>query len=205
MQKILTRALYVKIALWILALFAEKVITCKDESTQVYYSGIALENITGKPPLLDRMIRWTLSPFMKWDSHYFTSVAERGYTHEKIFAFYPLYPLMMRFLSKCLFFIWSFPSILSTCCIFFLVFPFLLPRTAILLAGFLITTASNLGAIYFLYHLTLGIFHNVQYAELTALCYAVTPASCFTTALFVIRHSFPNFPSSTPLSLPFSS
>lgn len=102
LKKIIITSVTIKLILFCVGLISETYITCKDESTNVYLSGSAHENVTLPLPAIDHVIRKVLSPFLKWDSQYFMGIAEYGYTHEKIYAFYPLYPLMIRYFSKCL-------------------------------------------------------------------------------------------------------
>lgn len=42
-------------------------------------------------PLADTLSRWTL-----WDGYYFIGIAQGGYTHGNLAAFYPLYPLLIH-------------------------------------------------------------------------------------------------------------
>jgi len=42
-------------------------------------------------PLAESLSRWTL-----WDGWYFIGIAQGGYTHANLAAFYPLYPLLVH-------------------------------------------------------------------------------------------------------------
>lgn len=52
----------------------------------------------------DYFIRNSLYIHASWDSIYFTSIAKEGYVYEQFHAFFPFYPMLMRYLSKCKFF-----------------------------------------------------------------------------------------------------
>ncbi|KAK2946464.1 putative GPI mannosyltransferase 2 [Blattamonas nauphoetae] len=91
-------------------------------------------------------------------------IAEKGYTHEKICAFYPVCPILWKIVGK--------------------LFPFLLERTQLLLGGFLVCNISNTLAMVYLYKLTKAIFNSQNFAVLTLFLYSITPASIFTMALY---------------------
>ena len=75
---------------------------------------------------VDEWVRTILTPFARWDSIYFLKIAHDGYQWEQQYAFFPLYPLLMRHLASLLSLItgWSMYSNL-------------------LLVGFLISTFSH--------------------------------------------------------------
>lgn len=46
---------------------------------------------------LDEAVRSVLAPFARWDALYFLQIATNGYQYEHQHAFFPLFPLLIRF------------------------------------------------------------------------------------------------------------
>jgi phosphatidylinositol glycan class V len=104
-----------------------------------------------------------LQPFVRWDAVYYFLIARDGYVHEKMHAFYPLYPFLIRLFASML----PFRKDLS-----------------VLLSGILISNLCHLLGFFCLYHLTLQIFKNKALAHRSAVLFLVQPASYHMTTLF---------------------
>jgi phosphatidylinositol glycan class V len=96
MKRIILFYVLFRILLFLVALISEKIIGSWDDSTLSYLFYDEKKPI-GK---FDTLVRYFLSPFLKWDAFYFVHISEQGYEHEKFFAFYPLLPLIMGMVSK---------------------------------------------------------------------------------------------------------
>lgn len=60
---------------------------------------------------VDCIIRNALYIHASWDSIYFTTIAKSGYVYEQFHAFFPLYPMLIRYFSNCMsFFFFTFNS-----------------------------------------------------------------------------------------------
>lgn len=111
----------------------------------------------------------SLSGFSRWDAQYFLHVTLYGYTHENTLAFFPLFPLTLRFFTSCLSYFLS--SILSEL------------NCALIAGVFLNSILSSLASIY-LYKLTFVVFHSEIFAYTSALLFCINPASIFFSALY---------------------
>ena len=114
-----------------------------------------------KQKLLTRL----LMPFVRWDAVYYVMIARDGYTHEKMHAFYPFFPLLSSFFSK--------------------IFPFSEKIMNIALAGIVISILSHFIATLGLYSLTLKLFGNDhKFAFRTCVFFMIQPASYHMTCPF---------------------
>jgi hypothetical protein len=116
--------------------------------TRFFYIGIILicfESIVGRYDLSGDVLTNTSIPinnieykilnFMKnfysYDSVHFIHIAKDGYTNDKNYAFFPLFPLTIRYIGEFLNFIFNFFHIK--------IFMFSNPLTKYLISGFLIS------------------------------------------------------------------
>jgi len=126
------------------------------------------------PPLntsgfANNIIVSTLDGFHKWDSKYFVYIAQNGYNEEKFFAFFPLYPLLIRIYSDIM-------SVMTNHIIAF--------NEACILVGWLLNTVFFIGAADKLYDLTQVIFNDDSYSLMTSFVFCFNPASIFFSALY---------------------
>lgn len=109
---------------------------------------------------------WTklLEPFIRWDAVYYFLIARDGYVHEKMHAFYPFYPYLMKYLAHIL--------------------PFGDCDYKLVLSGILISNLSHLVSYISLYHLTLHLFGDYRMAYQSSIFFLIQPASIHMTTLF---------------------
>jgi GPI mannosyltransferase 2 len=106
-----------------------------------------------------------LGSFLRWDAVYFVMIAENGYSHEKMHAFYPLFPWLISQFSKLFFFSDKIVNIA--------------------LAGITLSITSQLIATIALYSLTLKLFGNDRnFAFMTCFFFMIQPASYHMTCPF---------------------
>eukprot|EP00762_Andalucia_godoyi_P003532 ANDGO_04333.mRNA.1 GPI mannosyltransferase 2 len=105
-----------------------------------------------------------LQPFGHWDAHYFTAIATSGgaYDFENFYAFFPLYPFLMRALAE------AFGP---------------LTRCTALFAGIVISNSTFLISVA-VFHLLSTRFLSHKAAVRSTLLYIFNPASIFLTAAY---------------------
>jgi phosphatidylinositol glycan class V len=112
-----------------------------------------------------KLITRLLTPFVRWDAMYYVLIARDGYTHEKMHAFFPLFPFLSSFLSR--------------------IFIFSEKTTSIVLAGIVVSILSHLIATISLYSLTIKLFGNDRkFALYTCVFFMLQPASYHMTCPF---------------------
>ena len=107
--------------------------------------------------------------FDSWDSEYYMYIAEHGYEHDICLAFFPLYPMLMRFIA----------SVLSLTPVG--VAPF---RSLVLISGVVVSNVSFIVSAFLLYHLTLKVFASKSMANVAVFLYAINPASVFMSTAY---------------------
>jgi phosphatidylinositol glycan class V len=136
------------------------------------------------PPFIETLF----GGFDNWDSEYFMHIAEHGYQYEQCHAFFPLYPLLMRYLAIALYQVIPQTSLL----------PF---RSIVLISGFVISNVSFIAAAVTLYFLSVQLFSISsivpQFSNkrlsilliqrvsfLSVLLFTVNPAVVFTSSVY---------------------
>ncbi|XP_059194370.1 palmitoyltransferase ZDHHC18-A [Centropristis striata] len=122
---------------------------------------------TEEPLYLDSAVEWLLGGLSHWDAEHFLFIAERGYLFEHNFAFFPLFPVVLRGLAETL--LWPLSSWLSV-------------RGRLLVAVALGNTALFLLSVVALYALSRLVLQDRRLALLSSLLYCITPANVFMTA-----------------------
>uniref|UniRef100_A0A3P8V131 GPI mannosyltransferase 2 n=1 Tax=Cynoglossus semilaevis TaxID=244447 RepID=A0A3P8V131_CYNSE len=126
-----------------------------------------------KPPrteellYLDSTVEWLLGGLSHWDAEHFLFIAERGYLYEHNFAFFPLFPVVLRGLAETL--LWPLRTWLSV-------------RGRLLVAVTLGNSALFLLSVVALYALSRTVLQDRRLALLSSLLYCITPANVFMTA-----------------------
>ena len=127
------------------------------------------------PPSTHRISNWDvivnllLGGFRRWDAVYFLHIAEHGYTYENSLAFFPLFPMVVRFLAKTLFspllFIMNYQSVL------------LITAVAVNLICFIQSAKM-------LYALGVKVLGDDMLSYKAAQLYCINPASIFFSAAY---------------------
>ena len=106
-----------------------------------------------------------LRSIVKWDSLYFLEVAHNGYMYEKNHAFFPFYPMLIRFFGEII----GLSGLDIEC--------------SYILAGVLISWISFAAASEMMYSLSRVLFSETR-AELSTYLFIVNPAGVFMSALY---------------------
>ncbi|KRT81413.1 hypothetical protein AMK59_5120, partial [Oryctes borbonicus] len=123
------------------------------------------ENVTATN--LDNVVHTMFEGFTKWDAQYFIHIALYGYTYENTIAFFPLYPLIIRYLSWVLH---NFLSILSI-------------QSVILLVSFTFNLYLFQKTALILFELS-RMFQSLQFAYTVSILFCFNPASIFFSSIY---------------------
>ncbi|GLJ22031.1 hypothetical protein SUGI_0412820 [Cryptomeria japonica] len=104
-----------------------------------------------------------------WDSVYYVRIAQCGYEYEQTYAFLPLLPLSMLFLSK---------TVLAP------LIPVLGQRAVLALSGYILNNIAFVFAGLFLYKLTLLVLKDPKLALRTVALFCFNPASIFYSSIY---------------------
>ncbi|KAJ1982708.1 ER membrane glycoprotein subunit of the GPI transamidase complex-like protein [Dimargaris verticillata] len=137
-------------------------------------------NYPGRPTLTDdsnglgldvqHVLGSWLQVFVRWDAVYFVHLAEEGhYIFEQEHAFFPMLPLLIRFVASTV----LHPLIALVGF-----------RLTIILAGVLVSNASFIASAVVLYRLGVDVLLDERLAYLAALCYCFTPSNIFMSAIY---------------------
>ncbi|CAI5729512.1 unnamed protein product [Hyaloperonospora brassicae] len=144
-RRVVAFAVATRASVTLLALLTSAVVTPYDTSSHLQSGGSPLD------------------PLSNWDGVYFSHIASHGYDFEHFHAFFPLYPLLTRSLSR--------------------VVP-LSAASAVIASGWLISNASFVLAALFLYRLGCVELDDETVARRAAYLFCVAPSSIFMSALY---------------------
>ncbi|KAG2182945.1 hypothetical protein INT44_005926 [Umbelopsis vinacea] len=118
----------------------------------------------------NKLLYQFFSVFVRWDAFYYLHIAENGYVYEQEHAFFPMLPLLSRLVSD---------TVLSP-------FKYVIgDQYTLVLSGVLVSNISFVLAAGVLYKLSNNVFHgNETLAYLSALAFALSPASMFITSFY---------------------
>lgn len=119
------------------------------------------------PLLLDPIIEALFAGLCHWDAEHFLFIAERGYLYEHNFAFFPLFPLILRFLAA---------TVLWPLC------GFLTMRGRLLLAVAVGNSILFVLSAVALYKLSRLVLQDRKLAFVSVSMYCLTPANVFMVA-----------------------
>lgn len=109
-----------------------------------------------------------LESFTKWDSAHFLTITKHGYRHEWQYAFFPVYPMLMR---------WAQERVSR-----FL--PELDHDAVLVLVGVALSNVAFVVATRALFWLTLHILESEAWAYAAALAFCINPASVFMSTVY---------------------
>ncbi|KAF8952766.1 hypothetical protein BGZ52_003999 [Haplosporangium bisporale] len=174
-------ALLSRVAIWAIAVASHALIQDYDS---------ALDLILPIETSPQRLFKSIFGVFLRWDAFYFVHIAENGYAFEQAHAFFPLLPILMRFVAN---------SVLAP------LGPVMTYQQQIVLAGVLAANVSFILAAVQLYRLSNILFGNERFAFLSAMLYILTPSGIFMSAMNVgfLRYyeikQIPNFLMAAPM------
>lgn len=122
---------------------------------------------------LDKIVGFMFKGLTRWDAQYYIHIAKYGYTYENTLAFFPLFPMSMKYFAMLL------NNVLLN-----VGFPVLNHTNTIVIAGVVINLICFIKAALILYDLSIEIFKNTKVAYRTAILFCINPASIFFTALY---------------------
>ncbi|XP_033638786.1 GPI mannosyltransferase 2-like [Asterias rubens] len=125
------------------------------------------------PSLLDRAVQFVIGGWSKWDAAYFLHIAQYGYTEWHMFAFFPLFPVTVRFLAD---------YVISP--IQHMLFLNMSLYSCVLIAAVTLNIVAFICAAVLLYHLGVCVLHSERLAYHAALLFCINPASVFMTAAY---------------------
>lgn len=147
-----------------------------DSSAQLSPSCLSTPSTFGDPSPLnaDNRVLWprvgtAIDGSIVWDSVYFIRIADCGYEYEQTYAFFPLLPISIAFLSR---------SVFSS------LIPLIGYRAVLALSGYVLNNlAFVLAAIYF-YRLTLLILKDSKASLQASILFCFNPASIFYSSIY---------------------
>ncbi|KAL0961647.1 hypothetical protein UPYG_G00353440 [Umbra pygmaea] len=120
-----------------------------------------------EPRYLDPAVQWFFGGLSRWDAEHFLFIAETGYLYEHNYAFFPMFPVILRALAETV--LWPISGWLTL-------------RGRLLLAVALGNSALFLLSVVALYGLGRVVLQDRRLALVSSLLYSLTPANVFMMA-----------------------
>ncbi|KAH7441947.1 hypothetical protein KP509_03G063400 [Ceratopteris richardii] len=130
---------------------------CLDPTSSTYFTPIL--------PELSKM----LEKFIVWDAVYYIRIAECGYEYEQTFAFLPVFPLCIRFISRT---------------VFYRLIPYLGYRATLSLAGLILNFNFFIISALFFYKVSDIVLKDKRQAYLSMALFCLNPASIFYASIY---------------------
>ncbi|CAH0399485.1 unnamed protein product [Chilo suppressalis] len=161
-QKILWFAFNTRIAVIVLQAIANNLLP--DHNANVF---ISPEDPTLRRTYGDVIIEKLFGGFKRWDAQYFIHIAQYGYTYENCLAFFPLFPMLVRYCA------YGLCSLVGSLINF---------HSSLLISATVLNLLIFVKSADILHRLSLRIFRSECKAYKAAVLYCVNPASIFFSA-----------------------
>ncbi|XP_013183733.1 GPI mannosyltransferase 2 [Amyelois transitella] len=161
-QKILWFAFITRITVIFLQAISNLLIP--DHDAKVFVSP---EDPTLRKTYADSIVDMFLGGMKRWDAQYFIHNAQYGYTYENCLAFFPLFPMIVRYVAY------------GVCSLFGSVINF---HSALLISATIVNILMFIKSADILHSLSLRILRSESKAYKSSILYCVNPASIFFTA-----------------------
>ncbi|XP_063244339.1 GPI mannosyltransferase 2 [Bacillus rossius redtenbacheri] len=115
----------------------------------------------------DDVVEVLFGGLLRWDAQYFLHIAKYGYTYENCLAFFPLYPLLVRYFALLLHH--ALYSVLSY-------------HSVVTISAVIINLVAFVQSAVVLFRLGLCVLKDEAYSYKAAILYCVNPASIFFSA-----------------------
>ncbi|XP_074113570.1 phosphatidylinositol glycan anchor biosynthesis class V [Cotesia typhae] len=138
---------------------------CPDHNADAFTSPI---NPNDSVTIYDKLITILFGGLTRWDAQYFIHIARYGYTYENTLAFFPLYPISVRYVARLLkkmLFVFNDNSV-------------------ILIAGVIINLFCFIKSSIIFYDLSKKVLGNTIIAYKASILYCINPASIFFTSTY---------------------
>lgn len=122
---------------------------------------------TGNATRADSIVLKVFGGFRRWDAVYFLHVAEHGYIYENSLAFFPLFPVTVRWLASAVHLVLGWCLTLSS---------------AILISAVMLNVVYFVLSAVFLFHASRLITRSIELSCVATLLYCINPASIFFSA-----------------------
>ncbi|XP_054823090.1 uncharacterized protein LOC129321378 isoform X2 [Prosopis cineraria] len=126
-------------------------------------------NDSSHPPLLWPRLSSAIENGIVWDSVYFVRIAQCGYEYEQSYAFLPLLPICIYFVSHTVF----APLV-----------PFIGERAVLAVSGYLINNVTFVFAALYFYKLSTTILKDPEASLLASILFCFNPASIFYSSIY---------------------
>lgn len=128
-----------------------------------------LETQQQQPPMWGQRLGKAIQGTVVWDGVYYVRIAECGYEYEQVYAFLPALPLLIRLLSRTL---------------FYNLIPVLGLTPTLALSGYVINNIAFVLAAYYLYRLSKQVLEDEKQAIVAVALFCCNPASTFYSAIY---------------------
>ncbi|KAM0994184.1 hypothetical protein ACFX2I_009740 [Malus domestica] len=128
-----------------------------------------LSTIPAQKNVLFHSLGSAIESSIVWDSVYYVRIAECGYEYEQTYAFFPLLPLCMSFLSR---------TVLAP------LVPVIGQRAVLGLSGYVINNIGFVFGAVYLYRLSVVILKDQEAAVRASLLFCFNPASIFYSSIY---------------------